>query len=468
VPRLTLAELMCGTQGALVGGRTDTTVTGVSIDSRTCRPGDAFFAIRGAHQDGHAFVGHARMRGAVCAVTTHIPAGLGAEDDFPIVLVDDTTAALQRLGAAHRRRFTIPVVAVTGSNGKTTTKELIATVLSARRRVLKPVGSYNNQWGVPLTLLALEPEHEAAVLELGMNAFGEIAALAQLCQPTIGVVTTIAPAHLEGVGSIEGVQKAKGELVEAIPPDGAAVLNADEPLVLGLAARARGRVMTYGQADRADVRLGDVALAEGGLAFRLADGRATADVRLPLAGRHNAWHAAAAAAVGLALGVPLDEAAAALALATPVKGRLVWREAGGVRILDDTYNANPVSVRAALDALREAPGGGRRWVILGDMLELGAHTEVAHREVGTWVAALPVAGFLAVGPAMQLAAEAARGAGCPDVATFASPEGAVAHVLTRLARGDRVLVKGSRGMRMERAVEALQAGLGVAGEARRC
>jgi UDP-N-acetylmuramoyl-tripeptide--D-alanyl-D-alanine ligase len=465
--RMTLAELVRGTQGALVGGRLDAVATGVSIDSRTCRPGDAFFAIRGAHQDGHAFVDHARMRGAVCAVTARIPPGLGAEAEFSVVLVDDTTAALQRLGAAHRRRFGIPVVAITGSNGKTTTKELTATVLSARRRVLKPAGSYNNQWGVPLTLLALEPEHEAAVLELGMNAFGEIAALAQLCLPTIGVVTSIAPAHLEGVGSIEGVQKAKGELVEAIPPDGLVVLNADDPLVLALAARARGPVMTYGQADRADVRLGDVALADGGLAFRLVAGPATADVRLPLAGRHNAWHAAAAAAVGLGLGVPLDEAAAAFALAAPVKGRLVWREAGGVRILDDTYNANPASVRAALDTLREAPGG-RRWVILGDMLELGAQSEAAHREVGTWVAALPVAGLMAVGPGMRLAAETARSAGCPEVATFASPEGAVAHALARVARGDRVLVKGSRGMRMERAVAALQAGLGAAGEASRC
>jgi UDP-N-acetylmuramoyl-tripeptide--D-alanyl-D-alanine ligase len=397
-----------------------------------------------------------------------IPPGIGSESDFPFVLVDDTTTALQRWGAAHRRRFAIPVVAITGSNGKTTTKELVATVLSARRRVLKPQASYNNQWGVPLTLLALEPEHEAAVLELGMNAFGEISALAQLCQPTVGVVTTIAPAHLEGVGSIEGVQKAKGELVEAIPPDGIVVLNADDPLVLALAARARGPVMTYGQADAADVRLGDVALADGGLVFRLVAGTATADVRLPLAGRHNAWHAAAAAAVGLGLGVPLDEAAAALALAGAVKGRLVWREAGGVRILDDTYNANPVSVRAALDTLREAPGGGRRWAILGDMLELGAQSEAAHREVGGWVAALPVAGFMAVGPGMRLAAEAARSAGCSEVATFASPEGAVAHALARVARGDRVLVKGSRGMRMERAVEALQTGLGAAGEASRC
>ena len=467
--QLTLADLVRGTQGALVGGRLDGVVTGVSIDSRTCRPGDAFFAIRGANQDGHAFIGHARARGAVCAVVTRLPPGFHPEDDFGLVLVDDTTAALQRLAAVHRRRFSIPVVGVTGSNGKTTTKELIATVLSARRRVLKPAASYNNQWGVPLTLLSLSPEHEAAVIELGMNAVGEIAALAQICQPTVGVVTTIAPAHLEGVGSIEGVQKAKGELVEAVPPEGLVVLNADEPLVLALAARARARVATFGQADSASVRLGDVTTTEGGLAFRLWAGNASADVRLPLVGRHNAWNAAAAAAVGLALGVALDEAAAALALATPVRARLVWREAGGVRVLDDTYNANPASMRAALDTLRDVPGGGRRFAILGDMLELGAHSEAAHRDVGLWAAALPLAGLVAVGPAMRRAAEVAREAGCPEVAVLAEPEAAAAHLASHLAPGDRVLVKGSRGMRMERAVEALLARLGASpGSTARC
>ncbi len=468
MPRLTLAELVRGTQGALVGGRLDAVLTGVSIDSRTCAPGEAFFAIRGAHQDGHAFVAHARARGAACAVASQLPPGLGGDGSFPLVLVDDTTAALQRLAAAHRRRFAIPVVAVTGSNGKTTTKELIATVLSARKRVLKPAGSYNNQWGVPLTLLQLEPEHEAAVLELGMNAFGEIASLAQLSQPTVGVVTTIAPAHLQGVGSLEGVQKAKGELVEAIPPGGAVVLNADDPLVRALAGRARTRVLTYGQADGADVRLGDVALAETGLAFRLVSGSAAADVRLPLAGRHNAWHAAAAATVGVLLGVPLDEAAAALALAAPVKGRLAWREAGGVRVLDDTYNANPASMRAALETLREAGGPGRCFAILGDMLELGDQTDGAHRELGPWVAAVPVAGLAAVGPAMRATAASARAAGCPEVETFDAPEAAAAHLAERLAPGDRVLVKGSRGMRMERAVDALMARLAAARTGARC
>lgn len=466
--RLTLADVVRGTQGALVGGRLDGVVTGVSIDSRTSAPGDAFFAIRGSLQDGHAFVAHARARGAACAVVTHLPPGLGDAGDFPLVLVEDTTAALQRLAASHRRRYTLPVVAITGSNGKTTTKELAAAVLATRLGVLKAEGSYNNQWGVPLTLLALDASHQAAVVELGMNAFGEIAALAALCLPTVGVVTSIAPAHLAGVGSLEGVQKAKGELVEAVPPEGTVVLNGDDVLVAALAGRARSRVVTYGQAPGADVRLGDVAVVAGGLAFALAHAGGTVRVRLPLAGRHNAWNAAAAVAAGLILGIPLPEAAAALGRAVPVKGRLVWRQAGGVHVLDDTYNANPVSLRAALDALVEAPGGGRRWVLLGDMLELGDEAERVHREVGGWVAALPVAGLTTVGAGMRLAAAGARAAGCPEVESCETPEAGALHVAGRVAPGDRVLVKGSRGMRMERAVAALLARLGGEGGGAPC
>jgi UDP-N-acetylmuramoyl-tripeptide--D-alanyl-D-alanine ligase len=460
---LSIADLVRGTQGALVGGRLDAVVVGVSIDSRTCRPGEAFFAIRGVRQDGHAFLGDALARGATAAVVSRYPAEVALPADFALVLVEDTTHALQRLGAYHRRRLDIPVVAVTGSNGKTTTKELAAAVLARRFRVLKPTGSLNNQWGVPLTLLGLEPAHQAAVLELGMNAFGEIAALAQLALPTVGVVTTIAPAHLEGVGSLEGVQKAKAELVQAIPPDGVVVLNADDPLVRALGAQARGRVLTYGRAPEADVRLGEVTPDAGGLAFTVADGGAPVPVRLPLAGRHNAWNAAAAAAVGVALGVPLADAAAGLAGAAPVKGRLVWREAGGVRVLDDTYNANPVSLRAALDALRDAGPGGRMWVVFGDMLELGAASDRAHEDAGRWIAALPACGLATAGAAARDTAAAAAAAGCPDVAACATPEEAAARLAGRLAPGDRVLVKGSRGMRMERAVEALLGRLGGRG-----
>src|SRR5262245_18491063 len=374
---ISIAELVRGTQGALVGGRLDTIVAGVSIDSRTCAPGDVFFAIRGPRLDGHAFVADALARGAAAAVVSRFPVERALPPDVPLVLVEDTTRALHRLAAFHRRRWPIPVVAVTGSNGKTTTKELCAAVLAERFRVLKAGGSFNNQWGVPLTLLGLGATHEAAVLELGMNAFGEIAALAQLARPQVGVVTMIAPAHLQGVGSIEGVQRAKGELVQAIPADGTVVLNADDPLVLALARHARGRVLTYGQAPMADVRIAGVRTISGGLGFELATDGERVDVHLPLSGRHNAWNAAAAAAVGLALGIPLAGVASGLGRAVPVKGRLVWRDAGGVRILDDTYNANPVSLRAALDALRDAASVGRVWVVFGDMLELGPVSEAA-------------------------------------------------------------------------------------------
>ena len=468
----TLAELIRGAQGALAAGRLDARVTGVSIDSRTTRPGDVFFAIRGHHQDGHAFLGEARARGAGAVVVRHLPADLVVPGDDPVVLVSDTTVALQRLGAFHRRRFAIPVVGITGSNGKTTTKELTAAVLATRLRVLKAAGSQNNQWGVPLTLLGLDPEHEAAVLEFGMNAFGEIAAHARLAQPTLGVVTTIAPAHLEGVGSIEGVQKAKGELVEAIPAGGMVILNADDPLVLALADRAQARVVTFGQSAAADVRLGDVSVTTGGVTATLKGTGGAVTVRLPLAARHNAWNAAAAVTVGLALGVSLEEAAQALERAAPLPGRLVWREVGGVHVLDDTYNANPTSLWAALDVLR-GPGTGsagepsRLWAILGDMRELGLASDAAHREAGAWVAALPVAGLATVGPAMRRAAEVAQGDGCHEVASFDAPEGAAAFIAARIAPGDRVLVKGSRGLRMERALVSLVRALETR-EASRC
>ncbi|HSE94739.1 MAG TPA: Mur ligase family protein, partial [Methylomirabilota bacterium] len=246
----------------------------------------------------------------------------------------------------------------------------------------------------------------------------------------------------------------------AVPADGLVVLNADDPSVAALADRARARVVTFGAGPGANVRVAGLAVTPAGLAFTLHASDEAAPVALPLAGRHNALNAAAAVAVGLALGVTLAAGTAALAQARPVKGRLVWRDAGGVRVLDDTYNANPVSMRAALDTLCDAgDADARRWIILGDMLELGAHADAAHRDVGAWVAALPVAGFAAVGPAMRAAAAAAAAAGAPDVATFDTPEEAAAHVATRVAPGDRVLVKGSRGMRMERAADALLARL---------
>jgi len=452
-------EIVRGTRGALLGGDLGIAVSGVSIDSRTLNVGEAFFAIRGERHDGHAFLRDAVGRGAGCLVVDTVPDELPA--GVPLVLTDDTTQALGRLGAWNRGRFTIPVAAVTGSNGKTTTKELMASVLGALGPVLKPEASFNNQWGLPLTLLKLTAEHRAAALELGTNRPGEIAALAALARPTVSAVTTVSSAHTEFLGSLDGIQHEKSDLVRAIPPDGAVVLNADDPRVLAMQARSRARVWTYSAEGPADVRSsGFIEDGPAGLGFtlELPDGRRP--VRLHFAGRHNLTNALAAAGVGVVLGLGIDAIVRGLEAARPAKGRCVWRTAGSLALLDDTYNANPVSVRAALQTLAASAGPRRRVVVLGDMLELGPITDAAHREMGAAVAASGVAEFVGLGRACRAAVEAAREAGLTESHHAATFEDTVAHLLKRLVPGDAVLIKGSRGMRMERVVDALLARFG--------
>jgi len=460
---LTVEDVVRGTQGALVSGDLGVRVTGVSIDSRALGVGQCFFAIRGYRLDGHAFLLDAAARGAACLVVHALP------DDMPasvaIVLVDDTTRALGRLGAYHRARFTLPVAAVTGSNGKTTTKEMMAAVLAALGPVLKPESSFNNQWGLPLTLLQLTAEHRAAALEIGTNSPGEIAALAAIARPTVGVVTTIASVHTEFLGSLEGVAAEKGALVEALPRAGVAVLNADDPRVVALAGRSAARVLTYSAAGdpTADVRAAAEPDDSGdGLAVALESRGERRTARLAFAGRHNAVNALAAAGVGLAIGLPLETIVRGLEQARPVKGRCVWRPAGRIRILDDTYNANPAALRAALATLAAARGGTRRVVVLADMLELGDLALEAHREAGRAIAAAGVAELVGVGRLAEEAVAAARGAGLAEAHHAATFEDTVAILLKRLAPGDLVLVKGSRGMRMERVVDALMARYGAA------
>ena len=458
----TVQDIVRATQGALVAGDLGIPVTGVSIDSRSLAVGDAFFAIRGHRLDGHGFLADAAARGAACMVVHALPDDVPA--NVPLVLVEDTTQALGRLAAWHRGRFAIPVVAVTGSNGKTTTKELAAGVLATRWQVLKPERSFNNQWGLPLTLLQLGPEHGAAMLEIGSNAPGEVAALAALAAPTVGIVTTVAAVHTEFLGSLDGVREEKAGLVRALGADGIAVLNADDARVAGMAGDTRARVVTYGRAGSAHVRaVGEPVDDERGLTFTLETAGARQEVTLGLSGRHNVTNALAAAAAGIALGLPLADVARGLASVRPVAGRCVWRQAGAVSILDDTYNASPVSVRAALDTVAAHRRGRRAIVVLGDMLELGAITDDAHRDVGRAVAALPADEFVGVGRAMQLAVEAAKAAGLGEARHLTTFEDTVAHLLKRLAAGDLVLVKGSRGMRMERVVDALVARLARTG-----
>lgn len=464
MPTFTVQEIVRATQGALVVGDLAVAVSGVSIDSRTLGVGEAFFAIRGHRLDGHDFVADAASRGASCLVVHTVPDPIPT--GVPLVLVEDTTRALGLLAAAHRAKFEGPVVAVTGSNGKTTTKEMIAAVLGVRWRVLKPESSFNNQWGLPLTLLRLSPEHEALVVEIGTNRPGEIAYLGGLTAPTVGVVTTIGAVHTEFLGSIDGVREEKAALVRALGPDGWAVLNADDPRVAGLATDTTARVITYGHASGAAVRAAGAAVdTADGVAFSLEIAGQRHRVTLAFVGQHNVTNALAAAAAGTALGLGPDEIARGLESARPVKGRCVWRSApAGVRILDDTYNANPASVKAALDAAAAHLGGRRLLVVLGDMLELGDIAETAHREVGRQVAAAGAAEFVGLGPQMGPAVEVARAEGLGAAHHTTTFEDTVAHLLKRVQPGDLVLVKGSRGMRMERVVDALAARLGRAGE----
>jgi len=451
-------ELVRATEGALVSGDLGVPVAGVSIDSRTLQVGEAFFAIVGHRLDGHAFLADAAARGAACVVVHALPDDPPA--NVPLVVVEDTTRALGRLAAWHRAKFSVPVVAITGSIGKTTAKELAAAVLGARCEVLKPASSFNNQWGLPLTLLRLGPEHGAAVLELGTNQAGEIATLAAIARPTVGVVTMVAAVHTEFLGTIEGVRDEKAALVRALAPSGIAVLNADDPRVASMAREAKGRVVTFGRAAGATVRVvGEATDTDAGLAFTLETGGRRQPVSVAFAGRHNVTNVLAAAAVGVALDLSLDDIARGLAAARPVGGRGVWKRAGEVTILDDTYNASPLSVRAALDTLAARRAGRRAVVVLGDMLELGAFTDQAHREIGRMVAALPADELVGFGRASALTVEAARAAGLADAHHAPTFEDTVAHLLKRLTPGDVVLVKGSRGMRMERVVDALVARL---------
>jgi UDP-N-acetylmuramoyl-tripeptide--D-alanyl-D-alanine ligase len=456
-------EIVRATHGALVTGDLGVSVSGVSIDSRTLGVGEAFFAIRGHRLDGHAFLADAAARGAACLVVQALSDGM--PPTVPLVLVEDTTRALGKLAAAHRARFSLPVVAVTGSNGKTTTKEMIASVLGTRWRTLKPEGSFNNQWGLPLTLLGLGPEHEALVVELGANQPGEIASLAALARPTVAVVTTVAAAHTEFFGSLEGVRAEKAALVRAVGKGGHVALNADDPRVLGMSAETEAEVITYGQSAAARVRAvgqadsGEAAAGGSGLSVTLDLGGHRATVRLAFAGRHNVTNALAAAAAGVALGFDLAAIVAGLERARPAKGRCVWREAGDVWILDDTYNANPVSVRAAYATAAARPRAGRLMVVLGDMLELGAVSEAAHRAIGGEAADLGADVFIGMGRYAGLAAEEARAAGVAETLTTTTFEDTVAHLLKRVTAGDVVLVKGSRGMRMERVTDALVARL---------
>jgi UDP-N-acetylmuramoyl-tripeptide--D-alanyl-D-alanine ligase len=442
-------------------------IRGAAVDSRRVEPANAFFALPGERTDGHLFLADAVAHGAAALVVTRRPDEAELQSltgsDAAVVQVVDAVAALGAAAAAWRARFSPLVVGVTGSLAKTSTKEQTAEVLGTRWKVLRNAGNENNEIGLPLTLLRLAPEHEAAVLEMGMYVPGDIAFLAALAQPSIGVVTAVRAAHLERSGSIEAIWHAKQELVEALPDGGTAVLNADDERVMAMAGSAAGgvRVTSYGFADAADVRAEHVtSLAEKGMLFELRAVGDAVDVTIPALGRHSVHNALAAAAVGLAAGFDLAAIARGLARPFSVPHRNALLEIGEWLVLDDSYNAAPDSMAAALDLLVELPG--RHVAVLGEMLELGEAADAAHRDVGAHAARCAEL-LVAIGPRAASYSAAARGAGMAGdaVVEVADREAALAALLARLQPGDTVLFKASRGAALDLLIDALRVASGA-------
>lgn len=450
------------TGGRLARGAADGGAQGVGTDTRALWPGALFVALRGESFDGHRFVAQAAARQAAGAVVERgyeAPADLPA--GFALVEVDDTLAALGALARAHRRRFpALRVGAITGSNGKTTTKELAAAVLEAAfGATLKTEGNLNNEIGLPLTLLRLDDGHQAACVELGMNHAGEIARLTAIAQPTAGVVTCVQPVHLEGLGSVEAVARAKGELYAGLGPDAVAVANRDDLLALAEARASGRRLLTFG-GPGADVALERVLSHDRrGLAFEARiRGGAPRRVQLPLVGLHNVGNALGALALGLALGADEEAALAGLQRAKGFARRLELKEApGGFTVLDDCYNGNPASAVAALRTARELAGDGRVVAVLGDLRELGAEERAGHEQVGRAAAEAGVEALVAFGACADFIAGAARAGGVDSESIYATddPEAALSWLRPRLRAGDLVVVKASRGTRLERIADPL-------------
>ncbi len=457
-PRFTPDELAAATGGRWIGAPPDA-VEGVSTDTRTIGAGTLFVALRGEHFDAHEFLADAAGKGAAAAVVAEARAADASP--LPRLAVPDTLAALGALARHHRRRFSIPVIGVTGSNGKTTTREMIAAILATRGKVLKTEGNLNNEIGVPLTLFGLDAAHQAAVIEMGMSHPGEIARLAAIALPQVGIVTLAAPAHLEGLGTVDAVADAKAELYQGLPDGGIAIANADDARLLKRAQASGRRTITFSAAKG---RRGDVVVLEvvsqgtDGLRFVLGIGNREVTVHIPgLVGAHNAANAAAAAAAAIALGCTDREIVRGLADVRPVGRRLrLERLASGVQLVDDCYNANPASMSAALRTLVDlAAQGGRPVAVLGDMLELGAFEAEAHRALGAEAARAGVRVLATFGPRTRAAADAARAAGL-DAFHSEDIDALVRWAKATVRATDVLLVKGSRGMKLERLVEALR------------
>ncbi|MCX7982474.1 MAG: UDP-N-acetylmuramoyl-tripeptide--D-alanyl-D-alanine ligase [Syntrophales bacterium] len=450
-------EILDITGGTLISGRPDLVFDGVNIDSRKVKAGELFVAIIGKRLDGHDFVSEAILRGAAGALVQKTLSAIPRE--AAVIQVSDTIRAFGDLARAHRERFHKPVIAITGSSGKTTTKEMVVSILGRKWNVHSTWGNFNNLIGLPLTLLGLEKRHEACVLELGTNQEGEIARLTSIARPTIACITNIGPAHLEGLGSVAGVAKEKGALFEGLDADKIAVVNLDDPLVREQRKRLKCQVITYGRSPEALVTVkGKPELESEGVVFCLSVGNKKAQVKLATVGEHNVTNALAAAGIAYAAGIGLEDIVSGLQSLKPLPGRMeIVTLANGVHLINDVYNSNPISCIAALNTLKGLNREGRSFVVLGDMLELGQEGKERHKLIGEMLAEMAVEKAYLRGELVRYAAEGAKGRGWSDerIFFFHHPEEMLSDLIDRLSTGDWILVKGSRGMRMEEIVEGL-------------
>ncbi len=432
-------------------GRPEPVVSRISTDSRTLQPGDLFVALRGEHFDGHRFVGMAEERGGVGAIVESAWTGKPSPS-FQIMRVKDTLATYQKIAAGYRQSLALKVIAITGSNGKTTTKDFVAAALGHRFRVTKTEGNFNNHVGLPRTILEATSKDEIGVWEIGMNHPGEIAALAKIAAPDVGIITNIGVAHIEFMGSRDAIALEKGALAEALGPQGTLILNADDPFSESIAKRTRARTIFAGT-KKGSVCATDLSQSASGSEFTILEGAHRCRAKLPVPGLHMIQNALLAVAAGRVFGLSIEDCAAGLASAPLTKARLQIKTIRGVQFIDDSYNANPESMRAALATLAELETDGRRIAVLGEMAELGTESEHGHREVGEAAASLKIDELIAIGKTASVIADAAQKAGLEKSRTVASADEAAEILAEETSPNDLVLIKGSRAARTERVME---------------
>ncbi|HXM32760.1 MAG TPA: UDP-N-acetylmuramoyl-tripeptide--D-alanyl-D-alanine ligase [Chthoniobacterales bacterium] len=449
---LSLAQIAKLAGGSISADDTSVIVSRISTDSRTLKAGDLFVPLRGENFDGHRFVEQAAERGAAGAMVEENWKG-STPKNFALIRVPDTLAAYQNLAANYRRSLSLKVIAITGSNGKTSTKDFVAAIFARGFRVTKTEGNFNNHVGLPQTMLTATSSDQIAVWEIGMNHPGEIAALAKLVAPDAAIITNVGLAHIEFMGSREAIAAEKGALAEAVDVGGTVILNGDDAFSESIAQRTRAKVILAGIENGA-VLATDVSQSATGCEFTILEGAHRCRAQLPVPGIHMVQNAMLAIAAGRAFGLSLEECAAGLASTPLTKARLQIKEINGIQFIDDSYNANPDSMKAALRTLVELDADGRRVAVLGQMNELGEESERSHREVGETAAALGIDELFAVGATGATIAHAAQRAGLEKSSAVDSPEEAARRLSETAAPGDLILVKGSRSARMERVLEA--------------